>query len=195
VSVIEKDFTSNDYEIVVVDAGSTDRTPEIVRKFAPRVRLLSKKNGGQASAFNAALSELRGEIIAFLVGDDWFARMKLTAVMRVFEENPEAGGVAHGFYEFDEESNEARVRAPKSHNSLNLTAAAVFSSRFALYSYQLVPAVLNRRIPLSLRWTIRKSAMAIDRRALRNLARPALNGLRLTLARRWRSLKGPLESL
>jgi hypothetical protein len=51
-------------------------------------------------------------------------------------------------------------------------------------------AVLNRRIPLSFRWGILKNAMAIDHHAIRKLVRPALNCLRLTLARRWRSLRG-----
>jgi glycosyltransferase involved in cell wall biosynthesis len=57
VSAIEQDFPSADSEIVVVDDGSTDRTPEIVRKYGSRVRLLRKENGGQASAFNAGFSE------------------------------------------------------------------------------------------------------------------------------------------
>lgn len=57
-------------------------------------------------------------------------------------------------------------------------------------AYHWPGAVLNRRIPFSFRWTILKNAMAIDSRALRKLVRPALTGLRLTLARRWRSLRG-----
>lgn len=97
-SVIEQDFPMLDCEIVVIDDGSTDRTPEIVRKFAPRVRLLRKKNGGQASAFNAGIPETRGDIIAFLDGDDWFAQGKLTAVFKVLEQNPDLAAVAHGRY-------------------------------------------------------------------------------------------------
>ena len=56
VSVLEQQALPGDAEILVVDDGSTDRTPELVRKFALRVRHPYKTNGGQASAFNAGCS-------------------------------------------------------------------------------------------------------------------------------------------
>ena len=99
VSVVEQDFPASDTEILVVDDGSTDRTPDIVRKFAPRVRLLSKSNGGQASAFNFGIPEARGEIVAFLDGDDWWARNKLSAVVKAFDGRPEVGMIGHSIIE------------------------------------------------------------------------------------------------
>ncbi len=99
VSVLEQDFSPAGTEILVVDDGSTDRTPEIVRKFAPRVRLLRKTNGGQASAFNAAIPETTAPLVAFLDGDDWWAKDKLTAAVQAFEANPDIPAVGHGFYE------------------------------------------------------------------------------------------------
>ena len=60
------------------------------------MRLLRKANGGQASAFNAGISEARGEIIAFLDGDDWWTRNKLTRVMQAMGADPAVGIVGHG---------------------------------------------------------------------------------------------------
>ncbi|HKS95382.1 MAG TPA: glycosyltransferase, partial [Terriglobia bacterium] len=112
-SVLEQDFSRTDTEILVVDDGSTDRTPEAIRKFVPRVRYKRKENGGQISAYNAALPELSGRIVAFLDGDDWWAKEKLTAVAEAFEANPEIGAVGHGYYEVFEDGRPSEMVVPE----------------------------------------------------------------------------------
>lgn len=98
-SVLGQDFEVSEREILVVDDGSTDNTPDIVRKYEPHVRLLRKANGGQASAFNAGIREAQGEIVAFLDGDDFWAERKLAAVVEAFAANPSVGLVGHGLTE------------------------------------------------------------------------------------------------
>jgi glycosyltransferase involved in cell wall biosynthesis len=147
ISVIDQDFPSSDFEILVIDDGSTDRTPEIVRKFGNRVRLLQKRNGGQASAFNAALPEVRGELVAFLDGDDWWLPGKLATVAYAFVQNPNIAGVGHGYYEFGDANSELKARnAPRS-QFLNLsTPAAARECRQALQYLHMAAFTVRRSV-------------------------------------------------
>jgi glycosyltransferase involved in cell wall biosynthesis len=96
-SVLAQDFPREQMEILVVDDGSTDDTANRVRRYGDRVRYLCKTNGGQASSFNFGIARARGEIVAFLDGDDYWLPGKLQKVMAEFKKHPEAGMVYHNF--------------------------------------------------------------------------------------------------
>jgi len=96
-SVLAQDFPASGREILVVDDGSTDHTPEILKKFEPHIRILRKTNGGQASAFNHGIPECRGEVIASLDGDDWWAPGKLRMVSDTMKSNPSLGMLGHSY--------------------------------------------------------------------------------------------------
>jgi glycosyltransferase involved in cell wall biosynthesis len=137
VSVLDQGLSPEELEIVVVDDGSTDQTPSIIQKFVPRVKHLRKKNGGQASAFNAGFAEARGEIVAFLDGDDWWARGKLVTVADALERHPEVDAVGHGHYEFHQETNETLLRVPQWRTLIRMSdreAMATLERRFLLPS-------------------------------------------------------------
>jgi glycosyltransferase involved in cell wall biosynthesis len=144
-SVLEQDFSSSDMEIIVVDDGSTDKTPDIVRKFAPRVRLLRKKNGGQASAFNAAYPELHGRIISILDGDDWFAPGKLTAVVNELESHPEAAAVGHGYYQVREAAGAMCACVPEGPRFLHLSTPEAARDALEGWRFLVVGALTVRR--------------------------------------------------
>ena len=97
-SVLAQDFPPEQMEILVVDDGSADDTAQRVRKYGDRVQFFSKPNGGQASTLNFGIERARGEIVAFLDGDDYWLPGKLRRIAAEFDAHPQAGMVYHNFF-------------------------------------------------------------------------------------------------
>ena len=84
--------TYQNFEIIIVDDGSSDNSKEIIEKYTKkdeRIKTIFKKNGGQASAFNEGIKHCEGEIISFLDSDDLFKENKLEEIVKVFKEGYE----------------------------------------------------------------------------------------------------------
>ena len=87
-SVLSQHF--DDYEVILVDDGSTDGTSELCDELAKddRVTVIRNANGGPSRARNAGMSLASGDYIVFLDADDEFGDGYLVGLARELEENP-----------------------------------------------------------------------------------------------------------
>ena len=82
--------TYRDFELIVVDDGSTDDTPRVLEQFSERATILTRPHAGAYAARNAALRQARGEAIAFIDSDDVWLPRKLALQLPLLE-RPEVG--------------------------------------------------------------------------------------------------------
>jgi len=94
--------TWRDYEVIVVNDGSTDDSMEVCKQF-PDVRITHQENHGQSAARNTGVRHARGEYIAFLDQDDRWYPEKLARQVPILEEGPTYGMVYSNADEIDED--------------------------------------------------------------------------------------------
>ena len=95
-SVLAQTFT--DYEILVIDDGSTDETEAVMGRYGPPVLLLPQRNGGVSVARNRGLEASRGRYVAFLDADDTWLPNKLERQLAELGKHPEAPRLLFGLH-------------------------------------------------------------------------------------------------
>lgn len=110
-SILNQTFT--DFEFLIFDDGSTDRSPEIIREYAERdgriAAVFSPTNRGYVVHLNEGIRRARGQYIARMDGDDVALPMRFDVQKRFLDENPDIGIVGSATIEIDSEGKELGI--------------------------------------------------------------------------------------
>jgi glycosyltransferase involved in cell wall biosynthesis len=90
------------FEIIVVDDGSRDSTPEVLREFDGKIHMLQQEHTGIGSARNAGIDQADGEFLAFLDSDDIWMNGKISKQVEFLLHNPQYCFIYSDAIEFDD---------------------------------------------------------------------------------------------
>ena len=131
------DQTHRDVEVLVVDDGSTDNTPEVLETLRSddRLRVLyheGRRNRGQSASINLALRQSQGEYINILDSDDFIEPSKLEIQLAFLRAYPEFGLVYSNGYLTDADGNPTHSYHAEDHRDPGTPDAALLDCYMAL---------------------------------------------------------------
>lgn len=112
-------------EVIVVDDGSTDKTPEILADYGDRIHVITQKNQGQSTARNTGIKHANGTIIGFLDADDLWTRHHVSSLLPFLVKNS-SFDTARGHSRFFRSRENKSTEITKPYFALELLGSAFF---------------------------------------------------------------------
>lgn len=124
--------TYKDFEIIVVDDGSTDDTKELVQAFGDQVRYLYQENKGPSAARNLGILNAKGKYIAFCDSDDRFLPTKLEKQVDFIKNNPSCRFLYTWYYNVNEKGEITKLRKPLTCKNQEHLQYCLFTRKFTI---------------------------------------------------------------
>ena len=164
--------TVDNYEIIVVDDGSTDHTASVIQSYADsRLRYVTRAHGGVSAARNYGIEMARGRYVAFLDSDDLFLPGKLEIQTQLMEAHADAGMVYSAYNSVDADGSFLATHpAPRYPSYREMLLACTIATPTVLARREALEAAggfdtamhLAEDIDLWCRITRRYSVLAVD---------------------------------
>lgn len=132
--------TCRDFELIVVDDGSSDDTKAIVSGYKGRLRYVFQDNRGPSAARNRGIREAQANFIAFLDSDDWWRSDKLAIQLRAMQEHKDylISHTQEIWYRHGELLNQKKKHAK--------SGGDIFKQSLALCAVSMSTAMVNRKL-------------------------------------------------
>lgn len=125
-SALNQKFPRKDFEIIVVNDGSTDRTPEILKTYKEQIKIINQKNQGAVRAASRGFREAKGKYLIKLDSDDYFEPTILKEMAVILDKNLEIDFVYCDYYE---KSEKGKTKLFLTKNIFNTIAIGIMFRR------------------------------------------------------------------
>lgn len=145
-SVLGQNYPNLEY--IIVDGGSTDKSADIIKKYATQLSYwISERDKGQSEAINKGLKMASGEIVAWLNSDDLYTQGCLHTVAELFEQHADAALVCGHVLNFDDSGSEEIItndfQLPDFFSRVSLHQPGIFWRKSATKDYPLLDESLH----------------------------------------------------
>jgi len=118
------------FEIIVVDDGSTDNSRKVIESFDGITRIFLDKNGGVAHASNVGIKKANGAFVIRVDADDYISENTILFLSEILMKNPDIGFTYSDHYRVDAQENKERVNLTSLDKILNHGAGILFRKSY-----------------------------------------------------------------
>ena len=157
-SVLNQTFKN--LEIIVVDDGSTDDTPDILKKYSDAVIWVKQENAGPSAARNRGLEIAKGKYLCFLDADDRYKPNHLEKLVTFLEDHPDLGYVFSDLELFENDQTVERSLIERWGKDFDLIPHRILEEKNRIFTTTLTPFLIRYRSFIHTSTiTIRKSVL------------------------------------